>query len=1758
MKKRMLCIACLTALAALLTAALCLSAGAEVTASGTSGGMSWTFENGRLTITGEGEMMDYLPTGTRAPWWDYSDSIKRITVGEGITAIGQYSFYQCAKVTTVDLPTTLQRIGSSAFIYCSTLGGISSMPEGLKSIGSGAFMYCTSFKYVGLPYGLETLGSSCFQNSGLTDITVPGGIGTLGNAVFKNCLNLKDAVLKRGIAGIGAQAFQGCSVLSSVAIPQTVTAIGSKAFNGCSALAGVGVAEDTTWESDAFDANTVVSRTDGVTRSGVTGDLTWKIVDNVLTVEGSGPIPDCTCTYSSYYQSYSYNTPWGSLSDVDAIVIGEGVTRIGDYAFGTQSYESKVRSLQLPSTLKSIGAGAFRDNVNIQSLVIPEGVESVGPSAFARCFYINTLTLPSTLRSIGNEAFFNLSISELVIPDGIATIPSSAFASCQKLRRVTVPASVTRFESNAFDNCTGVDEVNYLGARAEDWAQLSFGNMHANPLAVGGTYQSGRGYTSPRAKLYVNGSPVTALRMTAADGSISPYAFIKCTNAFTLTMDAGYSGSIGEYAFFACVNLTDVHLAEGVSSIGGYAFNTCSGIDEIHIPDSVVSIGPNAFESCYRYSDGGGYAGLSAVTLGRGLGTIGQQAFYNCNALQQISFLGKGPSIGANAFLYVCADISYRPGASWSGKIQNYGGTLTWTPVGGACGGSARWTLGDEGALTLSGSGAITSAPWLPYASEITSVTLADGTRITGYPNDAFAGVAGAYAGSCGDSAAWLIAPNGTLTVTGEGDMADYSDNNQPWFNHSEIKTVDVRAGITGIGRRAFSGVAYPLKLTSISLADSVKSIGEEAFINSINCASVSLPSGLEQIGQRAFCGAALTGVSLPANVNYIAPDAFQHTHLLAAFEVAAGNGSYVSSDGVLYTADMAKLVRYPTGRSGATYVIPEGVEAVGAYALPTYYECPLRTLVFPASLERLEGSVVEDPYGGCINTLCFLGSMPAADGAFEHSQANAFYTRNARLFSWNDPSALGDRLTWNSCCAWSDGGVIADCSLEDVAEVPAGCETAGVEAHRRCSVCGFRITNYGRNVDDDSVLAIPATGHAYGEPAFRRVEDGEGFEAVFSCEACDTVTVVPAEPAGDPEVVNATCTEAGRTIYPLTATLDGQTCTGSLEEIIPAGHTPVVIAEGFAATCTEPGLSDEIFCEVCEQTLQAATEIPPLGHADIVTLEAVAATCTEPGRTEEHSCERCGMLLQASEEIPAAGHTYGEPEFLWAEDGSSCQAAFTCGKCGDALTLDAEVTAEVTLQPTCTEKGNVSYSATVALGGVEYAGTMQLDVPEAGHKPVVDPAVEPTDREPGLTEGRHCGVCNAILEAQQEIPALWSYDEAGTTVVAYNGTQTDLVIPDGVTALSNTLFKNNTVVTSVRVPEGVEILGTQAFYGCTAMTDIWLPDGLEGTDALGAQTFYNCPARLYATAGSTTATLLGMRSKDFVDGDYILRHRVTSLSTGATATWVVRYIGDGREVSIPAAFGGVPTTEIRTGAFTGCTGLAQVTIPETVTAIAGDAFEGCPEDLLILAGCASAAREFAQAHGFGWSHDPLGGAVDAAVPCTCTQPGLSEGRHCDVCGEVLIPQAEVPATGHTPEIIPGTPATRIATGLTEGERCTVCGEILSAQQEIPMLPPLLTPDFTVPASLKVIDDEAFAGIAATAVALPEDLESIGDRAFAGCAALKQIQIPAGVKHIGDGVFDGCPADLLIIGEFDTPAESYAHDNGIAFQDAEGHTERPD
>ena len=141
---------------------------------------------------------------------------------------------------------------------------------------------------------------------------------------------------------------------------------------------------------------TVASAWAGVIDSGTNGDITWSLdYDGVLTISGSGAMAD--------YDDAS-SQPWEDLrSDITSIVIEDGVTHIGDWAFGYFGY---LESVTIPTSVTTIGYMAFAESsIESTSLVIPNSVTSIGDYAFMDCVLLETVTIGSGVTSIGEGAF---------------------------------------------------------------------------------------------------------------------------------------------------------------------------------------------------------------------------------------------------------------------------------------------------------------------------------------------------------------------------------------------------------------------------------------------------------------------------------------------------------------------------------------------------------------------------------------------------------------------------------------------------------------------------------------------------------------------------------------------------------------------------------------------------------------------------------------------------------------------------------------------------------------------------------------------------------------------------------------------------------------------------------------------------------------------------------------------------------------------------------------------------------------------------------------------------------------------------------------------------------------------------------------------------------------------------------------------------------------------------------------------------------
>ena len=135
-----------------------------------------------------------------------------------------------------DYYTHDNELGSRAFYNCSGLTSLS-LPSGITSIGWEAFSGCSGLTSLSLPSGITSIGSKAFSGcSGLASLSLPSGLTSIGSEAFSGCSGLTSLSLPSGLTSIGSEAFSGCSGLTSLSLPSGLTSIDFNAFSGCSGL----------------------------------------------------------------------------------------------------------------------------------------------------------------------------------------------------------------------------------------------------------------------------------------------------------------------------------------------------------------------------------------------------------------------------------------------------------------------------------------------------------------------------------------------------------------------------------------------------------------------------------------------------------------------------------------------------------------------------------------------------------------------------------------------------------------------------------------------------------------------------------------------------------------------------------------------------------------------------------------------------------------------------------------------------------------------------------------------------------------------------------------------------------------------------------------------------------------------------------------------------------------------------------------------------------------------------------------------------------------------------------------------------------------------------------------------------------------------------------------------------------------------------------------------------------------------------------
>ncbi|MBR0366755.1 MAG: leucine-rich repeat domain-containing protein, partial [Clostridia bacterium] len=291
-----------------------------------------------------------------------------------------------------------------------------------------------------------------------------------------------------------------------------------------------------------------------------------------------------------------------------------------------------------------------------------------------------------------------------------------------------------------------------------------------------------------------------------------------CTSLTEITIPYGVT-SIYEDTFSSCHNLTRVTIPDSVTSIGNYAFASCHALESITIPDSVTSIGAWAFLDCRS---------MKSFTFPNSITIISQRTLMNCGVLTSVT-IPRSVTYIAEAAANGCGSLSdvYYDGYDWEWNDITFEGNNT----------------------------ELLNA----------NVHFRDST---------------ATSGTCGKNLRWTLDDEGTLAITGEGDMTNWvAANRVPWRSVlGDIKNVTIGDDVTSIGTGAFYGCS---SLTSVTIGDSVTSIGDYAFYECSSLASMTFGNSLKSIGKQAFCNCRLTSITLGKSLTNIGNTAFASCRVL-------------------------------------------------------------------------------------------------------------------------------------------------------------------------------------------------------------------------------------------------------------------------------------------------------------------------------------------------------------------------------------------------------------------------------------------------------------------------------------------------------------------------------------------------------------------------------------------------------------------------------------------------------------------------------------------------------------------------------------------------------------------------------------------------------------------------------------------------------------------------------------------------------------
>lgn len=506
---------------------------------------------GKITVEG----VEYTVTSIAQQAFQQS-AVSTLSIGEGVTEIGKWSFYGCASLNEVSFPSTLTTVRQSAFYGCTAVpalvlpenlttiesfgfGAMSglvelTLPANIKVLTDNAFCDCVNLTTINFNNALEKIDANAFYGCGMTQLTLPESLQIIGTGAFSNCGKLKNVTFPETLTEIGPQAFFKCSALTSARLPSGVKSLGMGAFYGCIAL--------------------------------------------------------------------------------DDVILPETLTFIDSNCFyGCEA----LKSIEIPSNITAISGNMFYNCVNLSDVKLHDNIMEIGSMAFYNCQSLSSIKLPIKLQSLSLGLFTDCtSLAEIEIPDAVTNIDDNVFYGCTSLSEVNISKNVEHIGAAFVLGCTNLKDIR-VSEDNPNYADIS-GVLVSKDGTVLLAYPAGRTevFVMPESIVEIDSylfnanTNISGIVFSKNLKTIGASSFYGATGLSDIDFPDSLE-FLGNTAFFFNNSIKSVRLPNNDIIIGNYALYA-TGISKLVFPEGITTIGINGDEA---YSILGSCSDLQWISL---------------------------------------------------------------------------------------------------------------------------------------------------------------------------------------------------------------------------------------------------------------------------------------------------------------------------------------------------------------------------------------------------------------------------------------------------------------------------------------------------------------------------------------------------------------------------------------------------------------------------------------------------------------------------------------------------------------------------------------------------------------------------------------------------------------------------------------------------------------------------------------------------------------------------------------------------------------------------------------------------------------------------------------------------------------------------------------------------------------------------------------------------------------------------------------